>query len=114
MCAALSYPRPRYGPSSFINLSDARAPVPRVRCSQGFAEDRRALAHARRNARRLPGNMLNGSYYELRKYPERLTSENRLRRASLLICISKALNILDDETLADRWMQLPNTNRLFG
>lgn len=37
-----------------------------------------------------------------------------LRRVSYLVGIFKALNILYSEELADRWMQLPNKNRIFG
>jgi Protein of unknown function (DUF2384) len=39
---------------------------------------------------------------------------DELTRISYLIGIFKALNVLHGETLADRWMQLPNTNRIFG
>ncbi|MGE0311495.1 MAG: antitoxin Xre/MbcA/ParS toxin-binding domain-containing protein [Lautropia sp.] len=115
MSAVLSYPRTRYGPSAIVDLSD-----PRERERLGPAAARGFLKivehwHVRdEDARRLLGNMSNGAFYELKKHPERLTDEDRLRRASLLIGIFKALNVLYDESLADRWMQLPNTNRLFG
>jgi hypothetical protein len=35
-------------------------------------------------------------------------------RASYLVGIFKALNILYSEKLADAWVQRPNTNRIFG
>jgi len=38
---------------------------------------------------------------------------DRLTRISLLIGIFKALHVLHSEALADRWVQLPNTNRIF-
>jgi hypothetical protein len=39
---------------------------------------------------------------------------DRLTRVSLLIGIFKALHVLYSEALADRWILMPNTNRLFG
>ena len=59
------------------------------------------------------GGMSNGAFYELKKQPDRVLDEDRLRRVSLLVGIFKALHVLYDETLADEWMLLPNTNRLF-
>ena len=45
---------------------------------------------------------------------ERVLDTDRLVRISYLIGIFKALNILYCKKLADAWMQLPNTNRIFG
>lgn len=66
------------------------------------------------DARALLGGVTNGPYYELKRVPDRVIDVDRLTRVSLLIGIFKALNILHSEALADRWVQLPNTNRLFG
>lgn len=66
------------------------------------------------DARRLLGGISNGAYYALKKGPDRVLDEDRLRRISYLVGIFKALNILYSEELADRWMQLPNKNRIFG
>ncbi|MBA3295838.1 MAG: DUF2384 domain-containing protein [Acidobacteria bacterium] len=66
------------------------------------------------DARALLGGMTNGPYYELKRNPDRVLDIDRLTRVSLLIGIFKALNILHSEALADRWIHLPNTNRLFG
>ncbi len=41
-------------------------------------------------------------------------SQESLTRISLLIGIFKALNILFSEPLADRWVNLPNSNPLFA
>lgn len=115
MSAVLSYPRTRYGPSPIVDLSDARE---RERLGPAAAKAVfKIVDHWQirdEDARRLLGNLSNGAYYELKKHPERLIDEDRLRRASLLIGIFKALNILYDQALADRWMQLANTNPIFG
>ena len=39
---------------------------------------------------------------------------DRLLRVSYLVGIFKALNILHSRALADEWVQLPNSNRIFG
>jgi hypothetical protein len=39
---------------------------------------------------------------------------DRLLRVSYLVGIFKALNILYSTALADAWMRLPNSNRIFG
>lgn len=44
----------------------------------------------------------------------RTLDQDRLTRISYLIGIFKALRILHSETLADRWVQLPNSNRIFA
>jgi hypothetical protein len=64
-------------------------------------------------ARRLLGGMSNGAYYELKKGGSRILDQDRLTRISLLTGIFKALNILYSKRLADRWVQLPNTNPMF-
>lgn len=66
------------------------------------------------DARALLGGVTNGPYYELKRNPDRALDVDRLTRVSLLIGIFKALNILHSESLADRWIHLPNTNMLFG
>jgi hypothetical protein len=67
------------------------------------------------DARALLGGVTNGPYYEMKKQPaERVLDADKLLRISYLIGIFKALNILHSRALADEWMQLPNTNRIFG
>jgi hypothetical protein len=56
----------------------------------------------------------NGPYYSWKKQPDRLLSADVLTRISYLIGVFKALNILYGEKLADEWVRLPNTNRIFG
>jgi hypothetical protein len=51
----------------------------------------------------------------MKKHPEaRLLDADKLLRISYLIGIFKALNILHDQRLADDWVRLPNSNRIFG
>ena len=66
------------------------------------------------DARQLLGGISNGAYYELKKKSARVLDQDRLTRISLLTGIFKALNILYGKKLADRWVQLPNTNPMFG
>ncbi|HEV2315495.1 MAG TPA: MbcA/ParS/Xre antitoxin family protein [Candidatus Acidoferrales bacterium] len=66
------------------------------------------------DARQLLGGMSNGAFYELKKASSRSLDQDRLTRISLLTGIFKALNILYRKKLADRWVQLPNTNPMFG
>jgi hypothetical protein len=65
------------------------------------------------DARQLLGGMSNGAYYELKKRGSKILDQDRLTRISLLTGIFKALNILYSKRLADRWVQLPNTNPMF-
>ena len=65
------------------------------------------------DARLLLGGISSGSYYQLKKEPK-LLDQDRLTRVSFLVGIFKALNILYSAELADAWIQLPNTNPVFG
>lgn len=65
------------------------------------------------DARQLLGGISNGAYYQLKQNPQRVLEQDRLQRISYLIGIFKALNILYGTRLADRWIQLANTNPLF-
>jgi antitoxin Xre/MbcA/ParS-like protein len=66
------------------------------------------------DARQLLGGVTNGPYYEMKRSPDRLLDVDRLTRVSLLVGIFKALGVLHSEALADRWVHLPNANRLFA
>lgn len=66
------------------------------------------------DARALLGGISSGSFYALKKAPERRSlDQDALTRISLLIGIYKALNILYSRRLADAWMTLPNNNPMF-
>lgn len=73
------------------------------------------------DARQLLGGVSNGAFYEMKraahdaKKAARLTlDQDRLTRISALTGIFKALNILYSRKLADRWIQLANSNPIFG
>lgn len=67
------------------------------------------------DAKLLLGGITNGSYYELKKNAgNSVLNTDTLTRISYLIGIFTALNVLHTQTLADKWVQLPNTNPIFG
>jgi hypothetical protein len=66
------------------------------------------------DARQLLGGLSSELFGEMKRNPERLLDADVLTRISYLIGMFKALNILYSEKLADAWMQMPNTNPIFG
>jgi Protein of unknown function (DUF2384) len=66
------------------------------------------------DARGLVGGISNGTYYSLKRRPSKTLDQDKLTRISLLVGIFKALNILYSKKLADVWVQLPNSNPMFG
>jgi|SRR5580698_4052671 hypothetical protein len=75
------------------------------------------------DARGLIGGISNGSFYQLKRSAGKSSAkaldvktldQDKLTRVSLLVGIFKALNILYSTKLADAWVQLPNTNLVFG
>lgn len=66
------------------------------------------------DARELLGGVSNGTYYAMKKDPNRTLSADQLVRISYLLGIFSALQSIHSPQLADRWILLPNTNRLFG
>ena len=66
------------------------------------------------DARALLGGVTNGPFYEWKRDPNRVLDTDRLTRVSYLIGIYKALHILHGKSLADEWVQLPNSNPIFA
>jgi hypothetical protein len=76
------------------------------------------------DARGLIGGISNGSFYQLKRSATKTSDaktlvaktldQDKLTRVSLLVGIFKALNILYGTKLADAWVQLPNSNPIFG
>ena len=72
------------------------------------------------DARSLLGGISNGAFYQLKRGSKSSTNrsktldQDKLTRVSLLVGIFKALNILYSTKLADAWVQLPNSNPVFG
>jgi Protein of unknown function (DUF2384) len=111
----LAYPASRHRPAAPVDLADRDV---RERLSppalKAFFNIVRRWEVKDEDARALLGGVTNGPYYQMKRDPDRLLEADRLTRVSLLVGIFKALHILHSEGLADRWVQLPNTNRIFG
>ncbi len=113
--AGLAYPSGKYDPSPVVDLASKEE---REKLSPSALKaffnimDRWQIRDE--DARQLLGGVTNGPYYEMKKHPEgRVLDADRLLRISYLIGIFKALNILHSRELADEWVRLPNTNRIF-
>ncbi|WP_298264655.1 antitoxin Xre-like helix-turn-helix domain-containing protein [Acidocella sp.] len=65
------------------------------------------------DAKALLGGISNGAFYALKKTPDRTLDTDTLTRISYLVGIFKALHILYGDDLADKWISLPNKNRIF-
>jgi len=112
---SLAYASSRYEPSPRIDL---QAKEERERLSPGALKAFFNIMERWRvrdeDARQLLGGVTNGPYYEMKKDPGGRTLDgDRLVRISYLVGIFKALNILHSEQLADEWVRLPNSNRIF-
>jgi len=114
--AAPSYPATRYDPSPLVDLT---SPAARERLSPSALKAFLRLMDRWRvrdnDARTLLGGVSNGPFYAMKKQgAARVLDADRLLRISYLVGIFKALNILHSRALADAWVRLPNTNRIFG
>ena len=109
------YPQSSYVPSPVIDLTSK---AERERLShgalKGFFNIMERWSIRDEDARSLLGGVSNGPYYTWKKQPSRLLSTDVLTRISYLVGIFKALHILYGEKLADEWVSLPNSNRIFG
>jgi len=110
-----SYPRTRYQPPPLLDLTSKRE---RERLSPAavrtFFNMMTRWSVRDEDARMLLGGMSNGPFYEMKRSSDRVLDTDRLTRVSYLIGIFKALNILHSQKLADRWVQLPNSNPIFA
>jgi len=115
MASPRHYPASRYGPSPLVDLAskEVRARLSRS-ALKAFLNIMDKWQVRDEDARLLLGGISNGPFYELKKDPDKVLDADKLTRVSYLIGIFKALNILYSEKLADRWVQLPNANRIFG
>lgn len=109
------YPVTVYAPPEPPNLAD---PDERRRLSptamRAFLGIMRHWKVRDEDARLLLGGVANGTYYTWKASGVKLLDQDRLLRISYLIGIFKSLNILFSAPLADRWIQLPNANAIFG
>jgi hypothetical protein len=110
----LVYPASRYDPSPLVDLA---ARTERARLSPSALKAFFRIMerwHVRdEDARALLGGVSNGPYYQMKKNPHRILDADTLLRVSYLVGIFKALHILHSDALADEWVRLANTNRLF-
>lgn len=115
MPSLLALPKTGYEPTPLINLTDRKE---RERLSpsaiRAFFNIMEKWSIRDADARDLLGGVSNGVFYEMKKKPDRVLDVDRLTRISLLVGIFKSLNILYPEELADVWITLPNSNRIFG
>ena len=114
--ASLSYPVTRYAPAEIVDLSSKEE---RKRLSASGLKALFKIAECWKlrseEVRELLGGVANGSYFEMKKNPEsKVLDADQMYRVSYLIGIFKALNILHSQPLADEWVRLPNSNRIFG
>ncbi len=111
----LDYPATRYDPAPLVDLSERGE---RDRLSRSALRaffnivDRWSVRDE--DARKLLGDIAASTFYAYKKTPDRRLDQDKLTRISYLIGIFKDLNILHGEAIADRWVSLPNRNRIFG
>jgi hypothetical protein len=111
-----TYPETRYAPIRPVNLAskDERARLS-VSALRGFFRIVKRWSLRDEDAKQLLGGVTNGPYYEMKKHPDdRVLDPDTLLRISYLLGIFKALNSLHGQPLADEWISLPNSNRIFG
>jgi hypothetical protein len=112
---ALAYPSSTFGSPDPIDLSSK---VERERLSRsalrGFFRIVERWKIRDEEARELLGGLSSSAYYEWKKNPDRVLEVDRITRISYLIGIYKSLHILYGDKLADEWVNLPNSNAIFG
>jgi hypothetical protein len=114
--AGLTYPATRGSPSPVVDLA-SKSERERLSPSalKAFFNVMSRWGVRDEDARQLLGGVTNGPYYEMKKKPQgRVLEADKLTRISYLLGIFKALNILHGQPLADEWVRLPNSNRIFG
>lgn len=115
MSPAYAYPSSRFEPAKLVDLN---AKAERERLSQSALKGFFKLAAAWRlrdeDARELLGGLSSSAWYEWKKNPDRVLEVDRITRISYLLGIYKALHILYGDELADEWVSLPNSNRIFA
>ncbi len=114
--ASLTYPVTRYAPPEIVDLSSReerkRLSASGLKALFNIAECWKLRSE---DVRELLGGVANGSYFEMKKNPgSKVLDADQMLRVSYLIGIFKALNILHSQQLADEWVRLPNSNRIFG
>jgi hypothetical protein len=111
-----TYPETRYAPVRPVNLAsrDERARLS-ASALKGFFRLAKRWNLRDADAKQLLGGVTNGPYYEMKRHPDdRVLDPDTLLRISYLLGIFTALNSLHGQPLADEWISLPNSNRIFS
>jgi hypothetical protein len=111
-----SYPQTRYTPVQPLDLAskDERARLSGSALKAFFRLIARWSVRDE-DAKQLLGGVTTGPYYEMKRHPDRrVLDPDVLLRISYLLGIFKALSVLHGQPIADEWVRLPNTNRIFG
>ena len=115
MNLAYSYPKSNFEPATLVNINSADE---RARLSdsavKGFFNIANKWQIKDEDARELLGGLASSSFYDLKKNPKKTLDIDRFTLISYLIGIYKALHILYGDNLADKWVKMPNQNRLFN
>lgn len=115
MNLAHAYPKSGFQPDVLIDLS-SREERERLSASalKGFFRLIQAWRLRDEDARELLGGVSSSTYYEWKKNPQRVLEVDRITRISYLIGIYKSLHIQYGDKLADEWVSLANSNRIFS
>lgn len=115
MLAGLRYPASRYDPAPLVDLS-ARSERARLSSSAlaAFFNIMRRWSVRDADARQMLGGIATSTLYDYKRNTARVLDQDKLTRISYLIGIFKALHIVHGEDLADRWVSMPNRNRIFA
>jgi hypothetical protein len=112
---ALAYPSSNFDKPGVVDLS-SKAERERLSRSalRGFFRIAEKWKVRDEDARELLGGLSSSAYYEWKKNTDRVLDVDRITRISYLTGIYKALHILYGDKLADEWVNLANTNAIFG
>jgi hypothetical protein len=114
--ATLSYPTTRYTPTQLLDLSSKTVREEHTpAAARTFFNIMSEWKVKDTDARELLRGLGNGPFYELKHDSNgKVLDSERLYRISYLIGIYKALRILYSKDLANRFVHLPNSNRMFN
>lgn len=115
MNLAHAYPKSGFKADVLVDLS-SRQERERLSASalKGFFRLIQAWRLRDEDARELLGGVSSSTYYEWKKNPDRVLEVDRITRISYLIGIYKSLHIQYGDKLADEWVSLANSNRIFA
>lgn len=110
----LAYPETRYAAPELVDITSPQE-CARLGPSalKAFFNIVKAWHLRDEDAMRLLGGMASSTYYAMKKSPRRTLDPDTMLRISYLVGTFKALNILHNRTLADRWVTLPNSSPIF-